>query len=199
MQSALARQYHHDRYVVRRKIFTILGQKFHIYDDEGGLAFYSKQKAFKLKEDIRIFADEAMEKELLVIKARSIIDFGATYDVFDSTQGGALVGSLRRKGLKSMAADEWIFLDAGGRELGFIKEDSLTLALLRRFLLGNLLPQHYTGTVGGAEVCEFKRNFNPFVSKMSLDFSVDAPGRLDRRLGIVAAVLLVAVEGKQGG
>jgi len=199
MSSTLLPQYGHDRYVVRRKIFTVLGQKFHIYDDEGGLAFYSKQKAFKLKEDIRIFADEAMEKELLVIKARSIIDFGATYDVFDSAQGGALVGSLRRKGLKSMAVDEWIFLDAAGRELGFIREDSLSLALLRRFLLGNLLPQQYTGTVGGAEVCHFKRNFNPFVSKMALDFSLDAQRRLDRRLGIVAAVLLVAVEGRQSG
>lgn len=199
MPDALAAQYRHEKFVIRRKVFTILSGKFHIYDDEGNLAFFSKQKAFKLKEDIRIFADEAMERELLVVKARSIIDFGATYDVFDSTQGGALVGSLRRKGLKSMAVDEWLFLDASGREMGSITEDSLALALVRRFLLGNLLPQHYTGRIGGAEVCEFKRNFNPFVSKVALDFSLDAKGLLDRRLGIVAAVLLVAIEGKQAG
>jgi hypothetical protein len=44
----------------------------------------------------------------------------------------------------------------------------------------------------------FTRNFNPFVSKVNLDYSMDTQGLLDRRLGIAAAVLLLAIEGKQG-
>jgi len=48
-------------------------------------------------------------------------------------------------------------------------------------------------------VFEFHRNFNPFVSKMELDFSKDRTGALDRRVGIAAAILLVALEGKQQG
>lgn len=199
MPQTLAPQFRHSKYLVRRQVFTLVSMKFHIYDDAGGLAFYSKKKAFKLKEDVRIYSDESMAHEMLVIKARNIIDLGATYDVFDPNAGGALVGSLRRKAMKSLVVDEWLFLDTEGRQVGTIREDSVALALVRRIIAGGLLPQTYHGEMGGNPVCEFRRNFNPFVSKISLDFSPDQGGRLDRRLGIAAAVLLVAIEGKQQG
>ena len=97
--------YHQDEYVIRRKVFKIFGGSFHIYDKNGNLAFYSKQKAFKLKEDIRVYGDTGMTSELLLIKARGVIDLGMTYDVIDSTTGTA-VGALKRKGLKSFLRDD---------------------------------------------------------------------------------------------
>jgi hypothetical protein len=189
--------FHHPTYLVRRKIFKLLGAAFHIYDPAGNVAFYSKQKAFKLKEDIRIYSGEDQRQELLVIKARNILDIAATYDVFDPNTGNAHVGCVKRKGLKSIMVDEWVFMNPAGREIGLIKEDSLLLALLRRIVAGWLLPQEYNGSIGNAPVCRFKRNFNPFVSKVTLDFTSDTEGLLDRRLGIAAAVLLVAIENKQ--
>lgn len=186
----------HPTYLLRRKVFRLFGGAFHIYAPDGSLAFYSQQKAFKLKEDIRVFTDESMSRELLVIMARGIIDLGMTYDVFDAA-AGAPVGSLRRKALKSILKDEWVFMDAQGREIGVISEDNAALAILRRTVLGWMCPQTYDGTVGGRAVCHFHRNFNPFVSKVTLDFRVDAAGLLDRRLGIAAAILLLAIEGKQ--
>jgi hypothetical protein len=72
----------------------------------------------------------------------------------------------------------------------------MMLALVRRFLT-NLVPQSFDGTINGQKVCHFKQNFNPFVTKITLDFAMDTNGRLDRRLGIAAAVLLCAIEGKQ--
>ena len=51
--------------------------------------------------------------------------------------------------------------------------------------------------IGGTSVAEFKQNFNPFVTKLTLDFSPDRHQKLDRRLGIAAGVLLCAIEGKQ--
>ncbi|MNR57283.1 hypothetical protein D3C85_1780200 [compost metagenome] len=51
--------------------------------------------------------------------------------------------------------------------------------------------------VNGTKVAEFKQNFNPFVQKLNLDFSADH-NKLDRRLGLAGAVLLIAVEGSQG-
>jgi len=185
----------HESYLVRKKILTLVGAKFHIYDPTGNLVFFSKMKAFKLKEDIRLFTDENMQTELLSIKARNILDIAATYDVMDP-ESGEKVGALRRKGLKSMLKDEWIFMDANDNEIGLIKEDSIFLALVRRFLT-NLIPQTYLGDIGGSQVCKFKQNFNPFVTKITLDFSLDKEHQLDRRLGIAAAVLLCAIEGKQ--
>jgi len=185
----------HQNYLVRRKIFKIFGAAFHIYDPNGNVAFYSKQKAFKLKEDIRLYTGEDMQKEVLSIQARNIIDFSAAYDVFDPASG-TKVGVLKRKGLKSLIQDEWIIMDANNQEIGLIKEDSTVLALVRRFLC-NLIPQKYHGQVAGRQVCLFKQNFNPFVMKIHLDYSMDTQGLLDRRLGIAAAVLLCAIEGKQ--
>ncbi len=185
----------HQNYVVRKKVFSLFGSKFHIYDPDGNLVFYSRLKPFRLREDIRLYTGEDMQTEILVIKARTIFDFSTTYDVIDSKTGGK-VGALKRRGFKSLVKDEWIFLDAEDREIGFMKEDSMLFAFLRRFLT-NLIPQQYHGFIGGMQVCTFKQNFNPFVLKIRVDFSADIQGSLDRRLGIAAVVLLSGVEGRQ--
>lgn len=190
--------FQHPSYLVRRKVFKLVGGAFHVFDPAGNVVLYSKQKAFKLKEDIRIYTGEDMGTEVLTIRTDKIIDLGATYHVHDSQQGGVRVGSLKRKGLKSMLRDEWIILDPSGQEVGIIQEDSVALALLRRLMVGWLLPQKYNGTIGNNPVSLFTRNFNPTVSKVSLEFSMDTHGQLDRRLGIAAAIMLLAIEGKQG-
>ena len=61
------------------------------------------------------------------------------------------------------------------------------------------VPQKFVGTIQGQPVCEFRQHFNPIVQKITLDFSIDTSGLLDRRLGLAAAVLLCAIEGRQGG
>lgn len=182
-------------YTIRRKFLKLFGGAFHIYDPAGNVVFYSKMKAFKLKEDLRIFSGEDMQEELLSIRARSVLDFGATYDVVDSKTGQKL-GALRRKALASFLRDQWLILDANDQEIGGAQEDSMALALVRRFL-SNLVPQTFVGQVGGAPAFVFKQRFNPFIAKIDLDYSVDLQRRLDRRLGIAAAVLLCAIEGRQ--
>ena len=186
----------HSNLMIRRKIFAFLGQKFHIYAPDGRLVFYTKQKAFKLKEDIRIFTDESMTTEVLWIQARAVIDFGMTYDVYDQI-ARQKVGALRRKGIKSILRDEWHILDAYDQQIGTIQEDSMGLALVRRFL-SNLIPQKFHADVGGYLVMNFSQRFNPFVPKIDLDFTPDVNGYLDRRLGVAAGVLLAAIEGRQG-
>jgi hypothetical protein len=52
--------------------------------------------------------------------------------------------------------------------------------------------------MGGATVATYQQNFNPFVKKLTIDFTMDPQGRLDRRLGLAAAALLSAIEGRQG-
>ncbi len=188
-------RYQQTQYMIRRKVFKLVGAAFHIYDPAGNVLFYSKLKAFKLKEDIRLYAGEDMSAELLCIKARNIIDFSAAYDVVDA-QTGERVGALKRKGFRSMLRDEWIIMNAADQEIGTLQEDSMAMALLRRFLT-NLIPQSFTGTVNGVPVFNFHRHFNPFVLRMDMDFSPDTQGLLDRRLGLAAGVLVSAIEGRQ--
>lgn len=182
-------------YTVRRKVLKLFGGAFHIYNPNGEVVFYGDMKAFKLKEDIRVFTGEDKQTELLNIKARKILDFSSAYDVVDS-QTNEKVGVLKRKGFKSLLKDEWIFMDKNDKDIGFIKEDNMLMAVIRRFIL-KIIPQKYSGEINGIEVCKFKQNFNPFVTKITLDFSQDAGKVLDRRMGIAAAVLLCAIEGKQ--
>jgi len=195
MDDELLPEFAHNTFIVRRKIFKIFGASFHIYDTAGNVVGFSSQKAFKLKEDIRLYTGEDKQSEVLRIKARGILDISPIFDVVDSITD-AKIGALKRRGLKSILKDEWLFLDENDREIGSIKEDSMILALGRRFV-ANIIPQNFTGAIGGVPVCEFRQDWNPFLGKITLDFSMDRNGLLDRRLGIAAAILLCAIEGQQ--
>ncbi len=136
-----------------------------------------------------------MREELLVISARSWLDFSTIYDVKES-RTGTTVGALQRKGLRSLLRDRWTLMDPAGREVGMIEEDSQVLAFLRRTIL-EVLPQKYQVTVNGREVGTMRQNFNPFVFKLVVDLSGNRSGELDPRLALAAGVLLSAVEGRQ--
>lgn len=185
----------HNQYLLKRQVFALTG-KFRYYDPAGKLVLFSEQKMFKLREDIRVFSDESKTQEVLQIKARQIIDFSAAYDVIDSATGQK-VGTLRRKGFKSMLRDEWEVLDANDQVIGLLFEDSMGLALLRRLLLGSLLPQNYDLTIRGQRVADLRQRFHLFRYELDVDFSMDPARTLDRRLGLAAGILLAAVEGKQ--
>lgn len=184
-----------DTYQARRKVLAAFTPKFHVYDPMGQLVAYVEQKAFKLKEDITVFADEQKQQPLLKIKARQVLDISATYDVTDA-RTGAKVGALRRKGLKSIVRDEWVVLDITDKEIGRIQEDSALLATVRRFL-SNLIPQNFNLEIQGQPAGSIKQHFNPFVLKHTVDLSADTGRRFDRRLALAAVVLLLAVEGRQ--
>ena len=182
-------------YLIRKQVLKLFGGVFRVYNPQGQLVLFADMKAFKLREDIRLYADEQKQTEVLLIKARQIIDISAAHDVTDAATGQK-IGVLKRRGLKSIFRDEWIIMDADEREIGVIREDSVLLALLRRFAT-NLIPQRFHVEIGPTQVCTFRQNFNPFVLKLTVDFSQDRSRVLDRRLGLAAGVLLCAIEGRQ--
>jgi len=184
------------QYLVRRKVLTLAGAQFHVRTAADKLLAFTQLKAFKLKEDIRVYADEAKTRELLSIQARQIIDISAAYDVTDSSAGGTKVGSLRRMGMKSILRDEWLVFDATDRQIAIIQEESMFVALLRRLI--NIIPQSFHVKVGEQVVGRIHQNFNPFVLKLSVDFAEDRGRKIDPRLGLAAAILLAAIEGRQG-
>lgn len=187
--------FQHPHYLLKRQAIALTG-KFRFYDPNGTQVMFSEQKMFRLREDIRVYSDESKTQEVLSIKARNIMDFSASYDVVD-TALNQKVGVLRRRGLRSLLRDEWEILDANDRMVGLLFEDNVGLALLRRLLLGSLLPQNYDMTFGETRVGDLRQNFNPFRYELNIDFSMDISRLLDRRLGIAAGILLAAVEGKE--
>jgi uncharacterized protein YxjI len=187
--------FQYSTYLLKRQAIALTG-RFRIYDPMGNLVLFSEQKMFKLREDIRVYSDESKSQEVLLIQARQIIDFSAAYDVIDAATQ-MKVGALRRKGWRSMMRDEWEVLDVNDQPIGLLLEDSVGYALLRRLLLGSLLPQNYDVLFGETRVADLKQRFNLFRYELDLDFSMDTAQRLDRRLGVAAGILLAAIEGRQ--
>lgn len=180
------------QYLTRKKILKLVGGAFHIFDGSENIVGYAKMKAFKLKEDIVMFTDESMNEKVFSIKARNIIDFAATYDVYDKNE--MKLGAFKRQGIKSLLQDEWLIFDENDTEIGKITEDSILLSLVRRFAT-NLLPQNYECKVNGENKCEYRQNFNPLVTKITTAFKSDCTKHND--LMIAGSVLLCAIEGKQ--
>ena len=190
--------YEADSYMVRQKVLKLLGEEFHIYSDDSmqQLIGYSKQKALKLKEDIRVYSDEQKSTELICIKARSIIDFGAGYDITDSQSGESICG-FKREGLKSLFKDSWKVMDSSGNQIGTLGEDSGILALVRRFVpfASLLIPQEFVLSTGTGSIV-FTQKMNPLIHKMFVT-NIQSSG-LDPRIVLSATMLLIAIEGRQG-
>jgi hypothetical protein len=81
------------------KILAIARQ-LSVTDATGRLVFYVKQKAFKLKESVTIFADLEQTLPLYTINADRVLDFSASYHLTD--RYGAPIGIVRRQGMRSV-------------------------------------------------------------------------------------------------
>lgn len=185
------------QFVARKAFFSFLGGTFRIFDTSGNLQFYIKQKAFKLKEELNVFADEGQTNKRLTIKARSWADFSSAYDVTDATTGET-IGACKREGLKSMFRDTWLVLGAGDAQIGKCEEDSMLMAMLRRLIFKQWLPQKFTVKADdGTAIGTIRQRFNPFQVAYDVDFSGGSNHQMDPRLGIALVVLLLAIEGRQ--
>jgi hypothetical protein len=196
--SSVPELYMHDQFEARRQLLKLFGGAFHLRSLDGRLLAYSKQKAFRLREDIRVFADEAQTVELLCIHADRVVDWSASYHVTDS-QTGEPLGALRRKGWSSVFRDSWEILDPAGNIRARVLEDSGWKAMIRRVvdLAAVFLPQTYMLQIDGQTVATMRQNFMGIPPKFHVDLSLDSNGALPRPLAVATVILLLAVEGRQ--
>ncbi len=106
---------------VTLKIWT-LAPKIAVTDVEGNLVFFVKQKLFKLREAIGVFADEAQTQKLYDLKADRIIDFSARYNFIDSD--GISLGAVKRKGLRSLWRAHYDIFDNETSSILHIQEEN---------------------------------------------------------------------------
>ena len=99
-----------------------LASQIYIRDASGNLVGYVKQKMFKLKEDINVFTDETQTQHLFSIKADRVIDFSARYNFSDSQ--GNILGSIKRRGMRSIWKANYEIYDASDQQVLKINEES---------------------------------------------------------------------------
>jgi hypothetical protein len=105
---------------LRFKILVIASQ-MEVRDAAGRLAYYVKQKAFKLKEDVTVFADAEQTTPLYRIAADRVIDFSAQYHI--ARADGLALGSIRRRGMRSLWRARYQIVRADGVEFALQEEN----------------------------------------------------------------------------
>lgn len=108
-----------------------LARQISVTDAGGKLIFYVKQKAFKLKEAVTVFADAEQSQPLYSINANKVIDFSARYTITD--RNGRPLGSVKRQGMKSLWKAHYDILD-GETPVMTIKEENAWTKVLDSLL-----------------------------------------------------------------
>jgi uncharacterized protein YxjI len=160
---------------------------------------FVRQKRMAIKEDIRFFRDENESEELFRIKARSLMELGARYDV--TAADGEKIGVLGKVFGKSLFRSTWSIMDANEQELAVAQERSLVTAIIRRVIdavpYGEFVPIifHFTIDRGETHLGDFTRAIG-MRDRYTLDLGGDVEQTIDRRLAIALAVALDALQSR---
>lgn len=186
------------------KLLAIASQ-IYLRDANGNLLGYVKQKLFKLKEDINIFADEGQTQHLFNIKADRILDFSANYR-FTGNQGNPL-GSIRRKGMRSIWKANYEIYDVAGNQVLQINEENGWVKVMDA-LFGELPvigmftgylfnPSYLVSRIDGTQVARLTKEPAFFEGKFKLEPLVPLSGDEETRvvLGVLTMTLLERARG----
>lgn len=181
-------RWQHRAFQVREKRLTI-GRQLRILDPQGAEIAFARQKMFRLREDVRVYADRSRRDEVLRLQATKILDFNANFEVQDPTTGEHL-GFVRRKGWSSMVRDQWELADQAGKPYARLEEDSLGMALVRRFLLAIVPGRYHVRAVDSPESSRsvrLRERWQLFGDTYDVEL-VD--GLVDPRVAVALAILL---------
>ncbi|CAN5370146.1 hypothetical protein BH10ACI1_BH10ACI1_32600 [soil metagenome] len=182
-----------------------LASQIYLRDANGNLVGYVKQKLLKLKEDINVFADEGQTQHLFNIKADRMLDFSANY-CFTNSQGNVL-GSIRRKGMRSIWKANYEISDASNNlvmqiheENGWIKVgDALfgELPIIGMFTGYVFNPSYMVSRMDGSPVARLKKEPAFFEGKFNLDPQIQLTGN-DETLVLLGVLMMTLLERRRG-
>ena len=109
------------------KILAVAPQ-IRVTDAAGKPVLFVHQKAFKLREAVTVYRSEARQTALYTIAADRVLDFNAAYQVTDGA--GRAVGTLARRGRRSIWKARYDVLDPEGRSVFRVQEDSAVVKVL---------------------------------------------------------------------
>lgn len=170
-----------DSYEVKQKLVSI-GKKYTVLE-EGEEILKCEKKKLKLKEDFRFETLEGVP--VFRVTTDEVIDLAATYNVVDE-HSDEPVGAVKQD--FTLLRHRWQILDAGGENIATVNEDSMPMALARRFIT-SLIPFSYSISKGEGVLAEINGQFS-----VSDRYSIEIKGDIDPRLVIAATVVIDAME-----
>lgn len=184
---------------------TFLVNEYQVLEDAPGgqnLIGYAKQKRLTMREQFTLFKDTAQTEVLATSAARSILDFGAIYDIADAN--GKPLGAAKKEFGKSLLNSTWSVYDPDVKKVLFtLKEKSQFMAILRR--LWELLPYvsdvpfpikyHFVILKGNKLAGEYIK-ITRFRDHYALYLDDRFEDKIDKRAWMVVAVLLDAMQSR---
>lgn len=193
----------HDVFQLRQRFKLVINQYEFTLPDGTPVSFV-EQARFKFKEDIRFYVDDSKQVGLMRLKARQRFDPAARYDVTDNA--GNPIGQIQKVFGKSLLRSTYRLYDASGIETATVREKSLPVALIRRFIglvpfIGGFtdwlpIPYHFEFLRGDQLLGTHTRQAFKLRDTYTLDFTPDAGRTLDRRLVLATAVGLDALQAR---
>jgi uncharacterized protein YxjI len=101
-----------------------MSPQFCVRDAQGQSVAYVKQKLFKLKEAITVFADDSQAQVRFHINADRVIDFSAQYNFTDAQ--GAVVGAVKQRGMRSLWKARFVVTEDGKPVFNINEKSMLT-------------------------------------------------------------------------
>jgi len=98
-----------------------LSPQISVTEAGGRLLFYVKQKAFKLKEAVTVFADAEQTQPLYTISADRVLDISARYHI--NEMSGFSLGTVQRQGMRSLWRAHYDILRGGGPVMAIREEN----------------------------------------------------------------------------
>lgn len=102
---------------------TTIHNDFLVKDRKGSVRAYVRQKLLRLKESVVVFSDVSRRRELYHIKADRWIDFNAHYTITEAGSG-KLIGSMGRKGMKSIWRASYTIFNVEKQPVYELKEEN---------------------------------------------------------------------------
>jgi uncharacterized protein YxjI len=201
--SAVVQPNEHDVFLLRQRIRPVVNQ-YEFTLPGGEPVCFVEQKRFAFKEDIRFYADDSKQVELLRLKARQRFDPRARYDVTDPS--GATIGQIQKVFGASLLRSTYTLFDAAGNETATVQEKNVAVALIRRFIgfipfIGGFadwvpIPYHFDFVRDGQVIGTHTRQAFKFRDTYTIDMTGDVGRTLDRRLVLATAVGLDALQAR---
>jgi uncharacterized protein YxjI len=175
-------------YVIKRPFWSFFERTFRVFTGDGQLIMFVRHPLLRLREEFMVFADEAQTRPLLRVKSKQVIAINFSFDVHDAATG-ALLGSVQKRGLRSIFRDTFLIFDANGTEIGRCEEHGA--AILRRFI--PLLTSRHDITVQGAQVATIRQIFRFFTKEFAVELG---QSNLDPRFVLAVALLALMAEAR---
>jgi uncharacterized protein YxjI len=177
------------RYRIKRNFWSIFERTFRVFTLDGQLIMLVKHPVFRFREEFTVFADEAEQRPLLFIKSRQIIAINYAYEVTD-VDSGQVMGSVQKRGLRSIVRDKFIVRDPDGQEIGHVEEQGASI--LRRFF--PILTSKHSVVLNGRQAAAIRQVFRFFTKEFEVEL---APGAGDPRFVMACALLALIAESRR--